>query len=451
MRILSTASFEQIQPLTSDNYGYINSSLNVKLPEDVAECFAKFTMLPGQNSAQWSIDCDSEEEFKPLSEASTPQRKAVDKYLEYIGQQVQKSGVVSDPNILLCVPNEDRIFFRQTPEGYIKVAITQWGMKNIGTASSLYHVSVNTIGPGGDERGDVNLRLLWSDDTPLSDTPVKVGIYGAVYDNRSNDVGLVSLGSVAVNERFTVDVEGLPTQTLRTDANTHEYTVRFPYNVDASLTCVDENKNPLPEIVINVNGKPTKTDKEGRIEFKGLLLEKDSALTVDYQGADRQRFPLRREGNDFTYVIISYKKPEPPAPPVKPTDDDDPLPPAPDNVDNTLKVHLRLVNKKNQPFSYARAEVRMQTGSKIFVTDKEGYIHIDQKLFTQGEKVKVRILPGAADKIPVNNNNPEKPATAEKSEKPATPSVPNKEVATSSVTASVSDKKPATPPATPSN
>ena len=398
MRILSKESFSTIQPLMPDNYANLHSRMSLQLPPDIAACFAKFTMLTAHNSGQWSIDCEGEDEFKPISTATPPQRMAASDSLARLTEALSRRNIVSNPKMLLSVPDESCIFFRQLPSGDVDIVITQWGYRKIGNASSVNNISLLINGPDdGRERTDVNLRLQWSDGMPLADTNLKVGIYGSAFEKKSDAEGIVHLGTVASGERFTVDVEGQQTVALHTDSSSREYLVTFPWKVDARITCVDSTDKPL-KLTINVDGRPVQTDEDGICEIKDITLEKEGALKVDFQGHDAQKFPLSRDSarNDFRYVIASIATPPevkedvlPPAPPEKPDD----------TVDNNLKVRIRLVDKKRRPLAYTRVRVDLKKGFEVTDTDADGVIFIERKAFTQGEKVHIKVLPESPDKI----------------------------------------------------
>lgn len=437
MRILSKESFSAIQPLMQDNYANLYSRMSLQLPPDIAACFAKFTMLTAHNSGQWSIDCEGEDEFKPISQATPPQRMAASDIIARLSAALTRAAIVSNPKMLLSVPDESCIYYRQRPSGDVEIVISQWGYRKIGGSSSVNNISLLINGPDdGRERTDLNLLLRWSDETPLADTDVKVGIYGSDFEKKTDAQGVVHLGTVSSGERFTVDVEGQQTVALRTDTSSHEYVVTFPWKVDARITCVDTKDNPV-QTTVNVNGHPTQTDAEGVCEIKDITLEKDGAITVDYQGLDSQKFPLKRDSglNDFRFVLASLATP----PEIKEEKAEVTPPETPAELDNNLKVRIRLVDKKRRPLAYTRVRVDLKKGFEVTTTDADGVIFIERKAFTQGEKVKVKVLPESPDKIPatptpapapapvaprIPDTTPEAPKTPDTPKAPKTPTPP---------------------------
>lgn len=415
MRILSKESFTVIQPLLRDNYANLYSRLILQLPREAAGCFAKFTMLTAYNSGQWSIECEGEDEYKPISAATAPQRMAAAAAFGNLRKQLQDSGMVADVERLLSVPDKSCIYFRQMPSGDVRLILTQWGYRRIGSAANINNVAL-MIGmlDDGMERCDVNLALKWSDDTPIADMPVKVGVYGTSFDRQTDADGLIKMGTVAVGERFTVDVEGHDTVALRTDANSDNYIVTLPWKVSATIRCVNTKKEPA-QATVTINGRRHDSDAGGVCALTGIVLLREGALNVSLDGGHEQKFPLHRDSrlNDFTYVL--------PAPPEhegdsEDTEDGDNMLPPPLNED----VCIRILDKRNRPLRYTTVKVEMRKGVRKAVTDEEGYIRIDRKCFTQGEKVKVRVLPEAATVKPA----PAAPQPHRQTTAPAAPAAP---------------------------
>lgn len=426
MRILSKESFTTIQPLLTDNYSNLYSRLSLQLPPEVASCFARFTMLAAHNSGQWSIDCEGEEEYKPITRATPSEKMAAAHAYRRFSEQLKRSGNIAGVDRLLSVPDESCIYYRMLPSGGARIVISQWGYRRIGSAAGVNNVSI-ILGGGEDDtaREDVNLLLQWSDEIPIADTAVKIGIYGDTLDKKSDEAGLVKLGSVAVGDRFTVDMEGHDTVIMRCDGHNGEYVVTIPWLVDATVRCVDVKDEPKPG-TYNVNGNATATDSDGVLRIKDIKLHKDETLDVDFKGASVQKFPLKRDSsaNNFTYVVAT--PPEPHFPPAGDTDGaKDPDDDMPD-----LNVRIHVVDKKKRPLPYTQVRVELRKGVRTAVTDGDGYISFSRDLFTPGEKVKVRVLknsgkPSGPSIPPGGARQPVKsaPATAP-SPAPAVPPVP---------------------------
>lgn len=401
MRILSKESFSVVQPLMSENYANLFSRLSLKLPPELAACFARYTMLPAHNAGQWSIDRDDEDEFRPISQATPPQRMAAADRLKALSEAITRSGIVSEPKKLLSVPDDSNIFFHQLHDGTVEIVFTQWGYRKIGTASTVDNISLLINGNDKRERADVNLRILWSDELPVVSTPVKVNIYGSSFERTTDEEGVVHLGSVAAGETVTVEVEGHPATKLHVDAASHDYIITLPYRVDATVLCLDSNDKPV-QTTININGKPHTTDEEGVCILHDILLEKDTQLNVDFNGRNATKFKLNRDSalNNFKYQIPS-------PPPIEEEEDIVPPPITPDppidiDIDNKLDVSIRVVDKKGRPMSYASVKIMLRKGVQTAVSDADGVIRLPRTAFTQGEKVKLQILPEAPKKIPVS-------------------------------------------------
>lgn len=413
MRILSKESFSVIQQLMPDNYSNLYSRISLTLPSEAAACFAKYTQLTGQNSGQWSIDCPGENEYKPIAAAAPFQRMAAKDTIDRLTQTVKAAGIVADPAKLLSVPDDSCIFFRQLPTGEVSVVFTQWGYRRVGASSAVNNISLLIGGPGdGLDRSDVTLKLTWSDGTPMTNTPVKVNIYGGVFEKMTDAEGKVNLGNVAEGEQFTVDVDGQKTVAKSVGSGLPDYPITYPYRVNAVITFLNDKEIPQRD-AINVNGTPIYPDSNGRVELNDILLTPGAVLNVDYQGNDPQSFTLNRDSrlNDFKYVVAIPEPPQldlppqgPPMPPVEEPAVEEP--PLPSDKDNDLNVRIRLVDKKKRPLTYTRVKVELQKGFDVLVSDGDGYIFVERKAFTQGERVKIEVFPDAPDKIPVTPNTP---------------------------------------------
>lgn len=427
MRILSKESFSVVQQQMPDNYANLYSRISLQLPPDIAACFAKYTKLTAHNSGQWSIDCEGEEDFKPITQAAPHQRMAASDTLRRISEAISRAGIVSDPEKLLTVPDESCIYFRQLPSGEVDIVIAQWGHRKIGSAASINNISLILNGDdNGQDRTDVNIRLQWSDEMPLAQTPVQIGIYGSSFEKKSDDNGVVRLGTVATGERFTIDVEGQKTVVMHTDDSPHEYLAIFPWYVDAKVTVVNPANEPV-KTTVNANGQAAASDDNGVVEITHLLMEKEATLSIDYEGRGMQKFPLHHDSalNDFKYVVTSL-------PPQLKEDSNDvvpPMPPAmpeetPLETGNNLKVTIRLVDKKRRPLAYTRVRVNLQKGYEVTSTDADGFIYIERQAFTQGEKVKITVLPNTQDKTRAPKNHPTPPVSPTPPTTPATPATP---------------------------
>ncbi len=413
MRILSKESFSVVQPLMSENYANLYSRLSLQLPPELAGCFARYTMLPAHNAGQWSIDRVDEDDFKPISQATPLQRMAAADRLQALSEAISRSGVVREPNKLLSVPDDACIFFRQNPDVSVDIVFTQWGYRKIGSASSVDNIALLINGNDKRERADVNLRILWSDDLPVEDTQAKINIYGSSFERTTDRNGVIHLGSVAAGETVTVEIEGQLATKLNIDTASHDYVITLPYHVDATITCIDSNDKPV-QTTINIDGTPHTTDAEGVCKLHDILMKNDTELNVDFNGHNNTRFRLNhdRDRNNFMFQI-------PAPPPIAEKEDDINTPPpiseemTPEDIDNKLNVSIRIVDKKGRPMTFATFNVLLRKGSRTAVSDADGFIRIPRTAFTQGEKVKVKLLPDAPKKIPVSKPAPQVPPTPE--------------------------------------
>lgn len=401
MRILSKESFTAIQPLLPENYANLSSRLSLKLPPKVAASFAKFTMLPAHNMGQWSVEGEGEEEYRPFSQATPSERQKAAHAMRLFTDALKKAGLNYDINRLLAVPDENCIFYRICPDGSAAILLTQWGFRRIGGGKPIDVIDV-LIGNGGkeEERTDVNIRLRWSDGTPLAGVPVTVTVYGEKTEYHTSAEGTVSLGSVAVGERFTVDTEGQETAMLRTDGENHEYLVVYPWYVDATVRCLDSAHMPK-KARLQIDGKEMDTDDNGILTVNGIELHEEQKLAVSLGGAHEQKFPLHHESrdNNFEYVLPKIKEVVPPED--KNKDSNGPV------LESAPRVTIHVVDKKNRPMAFARVRVKFERGVKEAVTDSQGYLKLERSAFTQGEKVRIEVLPGSvnqavAQQVPVN-------------------------------------------------
>lgn len=420
MRVLSKESFGSLHQLLA-NYGNLYSMISTRLPKETAACFAKYTMLTSQGYGQWSIACEGEDEYQPVTKANPGQRFAAREAMKRLEAEIKNANIVSDPDKLLTVPDESCIFFRQDASGKVDIVLTQWGFRKVGASGSVNEVSIS-MGDAGDnsDYADVNVHIQWSDETPLAQTKCAVSVYGATVDKMTDDNGDLHLGSVANGERITVEADGQKIVPMVVDIHRSDYTIVYPYYVHAIITVVNDDNEPQ-ETFINVNGEPKATDSGGSVAMKDIVLEKDGALIVDYQGKGSQKFPLNRdsERNRFVYVLPQEEKI---VPPVVPDDSNEKEEEIDKEIPNELKVKIRLLDKKGNPLPYARVRVDLKRGFEETVTDGEGCVFIEHKAFTHGEKVKIKLLDDGADKIPAPAASPEKEETSSPGTPPPMPS-----------------------------
>lgn len=387
MRILSKESFSAVQPLLRDNYSNLYSRLSLQLPSELFSAFAKFTMLTAHNSGQWSIDCEGEDDFKPVTKASSVERMAAAHAFRTLSDRLKHSGVGVDVDRLLTVPDENCILYRMLPSGDAVIVLSQWGYRRVGSSMPVNNISLMT-GGGSDvtDRVEVTLKLRFSDETPMTDTDVKVNVYGNMLEVKTDEIGNVSLGCVAVGECINVEKEGEKPVTLHTEAAVGAYDVVFPWRVNASVHCVDENNNSK-ECTLCVNGSNITSDADGMILIADIVLCKGDCLTVSLDGEHEEHFVLQHDSdkNVFTYKLPSKSiKVTPPSPPE--------IGGADEVVQKPLKVRIHVVDKKNRPLAYTPVRVELKKGFEETVTDADGYVSLGRGVFTQGEKVKVRVL-----------------------------------------------------------
>lgn len=392
MRILSKVPFTAIQPLLQENYANLYSRLSLKLPPQAASCLAKFTMLAGQNAGQWSVDCEGENEYKPLGMASADDRQKIALAMRSLADALRRLNLGYDINRLLAVPDDNCIFYRIMPDGSAAVVLSQWGFRSIGGGKPVDAIAIaDPFAGGGANFSDVSLKLQWSDDTPIVETKVSVGVYGTVSSHLSTDAGMVTLGPIANGELLTIDVDGQDTVTMRTDGSRSEYPIVYPWRVGATVRCVNAAHKPI-KATIDVNGNSMESDVDGLVIVEGIELTKGRKLTVSRNGGNQQEYQLHRDtkNNEFEYILADIPVvPEIPQIPETPVEE-------PIEEEMASDIFIHVVDKKNRPMAFARVRLKLEKGIKDMVTDSQGYIKVEREAFTQGEKVKLTVLPGAA-------------------------------------------------------
>ncbi len=410
MRIISQESFDNIQPLITENYANIHSRMALTLSPLTAATFAKYTQFTSRNEGQWSIDCEGEDDFVALTQADSATRDLVALRLQAVNAELKEKGFRATEK-LLTVPTDACIFYRRNGAvGAVDVVLGQWGFKKTRSKEGASRIEILLSRAAAISSANVDLLLRWSDGEPIASQEVYVDIFGNSMPMTSDEQGRIHLGAVATGNSPVVELaDGSKRRavvTIAPDSSDTTYDVVFPRLTSAHVTCVDTDGNPVPSVPLLINGATMVGSESGEYDLQGITLTPKLELSVAYDEHSEQRYALQSDEtlNRFTYTLPAAGKEQPPVA-TPPTDVA-----APDG----LTVSIRVLDKLGGVMPYVSVEVKLESGVRTATTDSAGLIRLPRALFTPGEKAKLRVLPA----------KPQPPATPQAPQASATPATP---------------------------
>lgn len=308
MRTLSSESFTRIVPILRENYGNLLARISLKLPPETSEIFAQFTMKPSTNSAEWTVNEVDDHEYRPIAEANEDERQKVSLKIKEAKEAMQKSlvGEIADVENLLYVPNENCIFFRTLPDGNIKVALTQWGFRNIkqGQQTDIIQLMLDRV--NSLKQTDVNLNIKYSNGKIVSDKELVIDISGNKIPFKTSSSGTYAIGKVVVGKHFRIISDNGSSDDILVEADKTNYDVTINIGTTYCVKVVNQENTPKANFQFNIDGVPVTTDHNGEYHSSPITLIGNKSIHVEAPGQTPADFNLsaNAEENKFIYNVI---------------------------------------------------------------------------------------------------------------------------------------------------
>lgn len=417
MKILSTESFSRITPLLRENYGNIHARLALKLPEQTARMFSRFTLQPSKGGAQWSVNLDCENNLRPFTEADPLQRDQISMVLKQAQADIRKAyGAQADMmEKLLNVPGEESIFFAPTRPGRLPVVVlAAWGFRRVQAAAgeSILKLCLERASALSDT--PVEIYVGYTDGTPAAGKDFTLSIFGNQIPFTTDENGIFAAGHVMVGKEFEVrSADGMVSAPFTVQSGRSRYDVMLRKSTSLTVRVVKaDGETPVAGQSITVDGQTLLTDEAGEAKFGPYTFEGPRNIEILPEGLSPVTHTLQEDA-EKNLVVITL------APEIVEEE--------PEEVPEAIPPHvvIRVLDKKGTPLAGMPVKIFCRRGFEEQTSDAAGCVYIKQSDLVPGETPKVQVLLPPKSSKKLNTPAPEpKAAPVQTPPVPPTPSAP---------------------------
>ncbi|HAS40226.1 MAG TPA: hypothetical protein DCS93_07095 [Microscillaceae bacterium] len=270
------------------------------------------------DTTRWSLENDQvlvNREIRSFSELSDEDKDTIADYIEDKKAAIapllaQHPVFEKDYEQLFLVPDESSIKVVRTEMG-LQAVLTEWACQSSETTSTIDPVGY-TIQRPRKTTALVLIEVFYTDGTPATDKPFFIDYLGRSTQEKTTPEGNYNRGRCKIDSTFTVYE-----QSETTDQQLHpqtftvhpegEYKVYFPFITSGKIKVIDQQDQPVPEVVFNLDlgDAPFSETSNHQGMINLVQIESGKTLQVKEQAypENQQAYNIQKQGNDFLFKI----------------------------------------------------------------------------------------------------------------------------------------------------
>lgn len=281
--------------LIGGEYEKIYRALSHKLTGDCEGLFTE--RVPGNDYLQWNLPGDG---WIPLSKSDQATGNEVRRQLNDRLQQVRKmfGKNTETADKVLSVPNDEYVFYKNEPDGRLRIALTAWGYSY---PTKVGPNLIDGIGPEPEKKEEVNILVTYNG-MPADNEDIKINNTRYTTDTE----GRIKLGKMSLpTDLFFEDKNGRK-QHVTATPGAGEVTIDVTNHAQVVVkVLLNEQPNPNAQVMMNYCGKQTQllTDDNGAATTQVIKSRNENDQCEVTINGQTQQAVLDKEVNTFTFNL----------------------------------------------------------------------------------------------------------------------------------------------------